>query len=140
MSFEPRPEFVDFGTAYDGPVVQDPNAEGNQVYVDKIVVCEHCVRNAARLLGLDHVERYQQELEALGETVIELQQEIQKKDRSISDLSHTVSTIIDHPVRRPAGRPHLQGPESHEPEIKKLRNSRAKAAKISKAKKNSKGA
>lgn len=135
MASDPRPEYVDFGTAYDGPVVSDPNAEGNQVYIDKIVVCEHCVKQAARLLGLDHVERYQQELEALGENVVELQQELQTKDRAISDLTHTVGTLIDHPVKRPSGRPQLQGPETHEKEIKELRTTRAKASKISKAKK-----
>lgn len=135
MAFDPRPEYVDFGTAYDGPVIDDPNAPGEKVYIDKIVVCDDCVRQAARLLGLDNVERYQQELEALGEQVIGLQEQVKDKDRAISDLTHTVGTLIDHPVKRPAGRPQLQGPESHESEIKSLRSSRAKAEKISKARK-----
>lgn len=134
MAFDPRPEYVDFGSAYDGPVIDDPNAPSEQVYIDKIIICEDCVKQAARLLGLDNVERYQQELEALGEQAIGLQKQIKEKDRAISDLSHTVGTLIDHPVKRPAGRPQLQGPDSHEAEIKNLRSNRSKAEKISKAK------
>lgn len=133
MAFDPRPEFVDFGSAFDGPVIDDPNAEGNQVYIDKIVICEDCVKQGARLLGLDNVERYQQELEALGEAIIELQDEVQAKDRAISDLTHTVGTIIDNPVKRPAGRPQLRGPETHEDKVKQLRSARAKADKAKKA-------
>lgn len=121
MAFDPRPEFVDFGTAYDGPVINDPNAEGNQVYIDKIVVCEHCVKQAAQLLGLDHVERYQNELEALSDHAVSLQKEIDEKDRMVSDLSHTVGALIDNPVKRPAGRPQLRGPNTHEKQIKDLR-------------------
>ena len=133
MAFDPRPEYVDFGSAYDGPVIDDPNAPAEKVYIDKIVVCEDCVKQAARLLGLDNVERYQQELEALGEQLISVQQEVKQKDRAISDLTHTVGTLLDHPVKRPSGRPQLQGPESHESEIKNLRSNRSKAEKISKA-------
>lgn len=133
MAFEPRPEFVDFGCAYDGPVIDDPNAADNKVYIDKIVICEDCVKQGARLLGLDNVERYQQELEALGETVLELQNEVQAKDRAISDLTHTVGTIIDNPVKRPAGRPQLRGPDSHEDKVKQLRSTRAKTEKAKKA-------
>lgn len=134
MAFDPRPEFVDFGSAYDGPVIDDPNAADNKVYIDKIVICESCVKQGARLLGLDNVERYQQELEALGETVIELQAEVEAKDRAISDLSHTVGTIIDNPVKRPPGRPQLRGPQTHETKVKQLRSNRAKAEKAKKAK------
>lgn len=137
MAFDPRPEFVDFGSAFDGPVIDDPNAPGEKVYVDKIVVCENCVKDGARLLGLDHVERYQQELEALGEYIMGLEKQVKAKDRAISDLTHTVGTLIDHPVKRPAGKPQLKGPESHEEEVKNLRSTRAKAEKISKAKRKS---
>jgi hypothetical protein len=134
MAFDPRPEFVDFGSAFDGPVIDDPNAPEEKVYVDKIVVCEDCVSQASRLLGFDKVERYQNELEALGEHVLSLEKQVKAKDRAISDLTHTVGTLIDHPVKRPAGKPQLQGPETHQDEVKKLRSSRAKAEKISKAK------
>jgi hypothetical protein len=135
MAFNPRPEFVDFGSAFDGPVIDDPNAEGNQVYIDKIVVCEHCVKQAARLLNLDDVSKHMAENETLAEEITQLDQEIVKKDKAIADLTHTVGTLLDHPVKRPAGRPQLRGPETHEEEIKDLRSSRARANKVSKAKK-----
>jgi hypothetical protein len=129
MAFDTRPEFVDFGTAFDGPVIDDPNVEGNQVYIDKIVVCENCVKQAANLLGLDHVERYQNELEALSDHAVSLQKEVDEKDRLVSDLSHTVGALIDNPVKRPAGRPQLRGPETHEKQIKDLRKTKANGSK-----------
>lgn len=133
MVREPQPEYVDFEAVYEGPVVTDPQSEVTP-YLDKIVICEDCVREGARLLGMDHVERYQAELEAAREQLKESEREARKKDRAISDLTHTVGTLIDHPVKRPAGKPQLQGPESHEKEIKQLRSNRSKAEKISKAK------
>ena len=135
MAFNPRPEFVDFESAYDGPVIDDPNADGVHVYVDKIVVCEHCVKTAARLLGLDNVERHVAEKEALVERTVELEHEIADKNKAISHLTYTVGTLIDHPVKRPAGKPQLVGPESHEAELKELRSNRSKASKVSKGKK-----
>jgi len=135
MAFNPRPEFVDFEAAYDGPVIDDPNADGVKVYMDKIVVCEHCVKQAAQLLGLDNVQRHVSEKEALVERTVELEHEIADKDKAISHLTYTVGTLIDHPVKRPAGKPQLVGPESHEEELKQLRSSRSKASKVSKGKK-----
>lgn len=135
MAFDPRPEFVDFECAYDGPVIDDPNAEGVHVYIDRIVVCEHCVKQAAGLLGLDSIERYAADKEALIERTMQLESEVADKDKAISHLTHTVGTLIDHPVKRPAGKPQLVGPESHEEELKELRSSRSKASKVSKGKK-----
>ncbi len=135
MAFNPRPEFVDFGSAFDGPVIDDPNAEGNQVYIDKIVVCEHCVKRAAGLLHYGDIEKHVAENETLAQEITNLDKEMSKKDKAIADLAHTVGTLIDHPVKRPAGRPQLRGPETHEEAIKNLRSSRARAEKISKAKK-----
>jgi hypothetical protein len=135
MAFDPRPEFVDFESAYDGPVIDDPNAEGAHVYLDKIIICEHCVKQAARLLGLDNVERHVAEKEALVERTVELEHEIADKDKAISHLTHTVGTLIDHPVKRPAGKPQIVGPESHEDELKSVRASRARGSKVSKGKK-----
>ena len=133
MVREPQPEYVDFEAMYEGPIVTDPQSEVTP-YLDKIVICEDCVRQSAQLLGMDHVERYQSELEAAREVIKEFERESRKKDRAISDLTHTVGTLIDHPVKRPAGKPQLQGPESHQEEIKQLRSNRSKAEKISKAK------
>jgi hypothetical protein len=132
MAFNPRPEFVNFESAFDGPVIDDPNAADNKVYIDKIVICEDCVKQGARLLGLDNIERYESENAALNEHITELEDALVKKDKAISDLTHTVGTLIDHPVKRPAGRPQLRGPETHEDEIKELR---ATGKKVSKPKK-----
>ena len=62
-----------------------------------------------------------------------LQKEVDEKDRMVSDLSHTVGALIDNPVKRPAGRPQLRGPATHENQIKALRSHTAKTSKKSKA-------
>lgn len=134
MVRDPQPDYVDFEADYAGPLAKlDPQSDVN-VYVDNIVICEDCVRKAAQMLGMDHVERYRGEIEAKDGYIAELEKEGTKKDRAISDLSYTVGTLIDHPVKRPAGKPQLRGPESHQSEVKALRSARAKAEKISKAK------
>lgn len=133
MVSDPRPEYVNFESAYDGPVIDDPNST-IKTYIDKIVVCEDCVRQAAGLLGMDHIERYKGEIEAQKSTIEELGTEITRKDKAIADLTYTVGTIMDHPVKRTSGRPTLRGPESHEDEMKEYRKRRANASKVSKAK------
>ena len=136
MVSDPQPEYVNFESAYDGPVIDDPNSTV-KTYIDKIVVCEDCVRQGASLLGMDHVERYSSELEAQKGYIAELEKEITSKDKVISDLTYTVGTIMDHPVKRTSGRPTLRAPETHEQEMKEYRKRRANAAKVSKAKKES---
>ena len=60
-------------------------------------------------------------MEALSDHAVSLQKEVDEKDRIVSDLSHTVGALIDNPVKRPAGRPQLRGPDTHEKQIKDLR-------------------
>ena len=133
------PEYVNMESAYDGPVVdQGPNVPG--VYVENIVVCADCVRQSAELLGMENVDRLREHVSALEAHIDQLEAGQKAKDRAISDLSHTVGTLIDTPVKRPPGRPHFQGPDTHEGEIKKLRSARAKAEKAAKASKVAGGA
>lgn len=127
-----KPEYVNMEAAYDGPVV-DQGEHVPGVYVENIVICEHCVEQAAELIGMERTEVLREHVTAMEAHMDQLEAEVQEKDRAISNLSHTVGTLLDNPVKRPAGRPQLQGPESHEAQIKELRSSRSKAEKAAKA-------
>lgn len=48
---KPGTAHVDFGAAYDGPVLAD--AAGVRQSIDDMVVCAECVREAARVLAID---------------------------------------------------------------------------------------
>lgn len=126
-------EYVNFESAYDGPVIEDPNSTV-KVYLDKVVICESCVAGAARLLGMEYQADTRDHLAAIEAYCEQLEAEVKTKDRAISDLTHTVGTLIEHPVKRPAGKPQLRGPEDKEAQIKELRSNRARAEKVSKAK------
>lgn len=134
VSDAPKLTYVDFQTQYDGPVVNNPlNPQETPVYVENIVFCENCVREAARLLGMEDAEATQQEAQAWRDYAEQLEEADKKKDRAISNLSHTVGTLLDHPVKRPAGRPQLSGPESHEEQIADLRSKQSRKERVQKA-------
>jgi len=130
----PKIQYINFESAYDGPVVKDPQRPADEpgVYIEKIVICEICVREGARHLGLSDAEAAAEKTEAWKAYADSLEEEMVAKDRAISNLSHTVGVMLDHPVKRPLGRPHLAGPESHEEQIKKMRSDEAKKAKAKK--------
>lgn len=136
----PKITYVNMDSAYDGPVVKEDSLgnpivpEGEPgVYVEAIVICEHCVIESARLLGYDKVDELQDDLAEMDAYIGHLEAEIKEKDKSISDLSHTVGTLIDTPVKRPPGRPVLRGPDSHEDQIKDMRSKEAQKGRLSKA-------
>lgn len=131
-------EYVNFESAYDGPVIDDPNSTV-KVYLDKVVICESCVAEAARLLGMEYQTDSREHLAAVEAYCEQLEAEVKTKDRAISDLSHTVGTLIEHPVKRPAGKPQLRGPDDKKAEIKELRSNRSRAEKVSKAKRKAAG-
>ena len=122
-AYEPKLTYVNAESAYDGPVVKDeanPHVPG--VYVENIVICELCVREMARLLPDSYEAQAVEAHEAWKSYSENLEEEIAEKDRAISDLTYTVGTLIDKPVKRRPGRPQLRGPESHEDTIKELRS------------------
>lgn len=131
----PKIQYIDFNAAYDGPVVQDPERPATElgVYIEKIVICENCVREAARHLGMEDAESTKQESAAWRDYAEQLEEDAKAKDRAVSNLSHTVGALLDSPVKRPAGRPVLTGPESHEEEIKELRSKQSKKERVKKA-------
>ncbi len=134
----PEYRFVDFEVAYEGPVLTRHGDERPENFIaapiDDLYICEECLRAGAKLIGMEGAEDIRYQLAQKNAEIEGLKVEIKDKDKAISNLSHTVGTVIDHPVKRPTGAPQLVGPAEKEPELKELRRSRAHGKKISKAK------
>lgn len=120
------PEYVNMESAYDGPVVRVSETMP-PVYVENIVVCADCVKSAARMLGMEDTGPLSEHVSGLEAYTDQLEAEVKEKDATISDMGHTIATLLDKPVKRPGRRPQLKGPESHAKEMKELRSSRTKA-------------
>jgi hypothetical protein len=133
-AYNEKPEYVNFESAYDGPVVKDPERAETEagVYVEKIVVCEHCMKEAAGLLGYTDNADAEKRADAWREYAGQLEDEVEVKDRAICNLEYTVGALIDKPVKRKTGRPQFKGPESHEAEIKEMRSRQSRSEKIKK--------
>jgi hypothetical protein len=66
---------VDFGAAWDGPTFPDDEVAGGVIVtVDDLIICEDCLRDAGRLLGLEDpgdAARHLAELEGQAEELRE---------------------------------------------------------------------
>ena len=130
---DPKLRYIDFDASYDGPVVDDPATPSELgVYIEKIVICEKCVAAAARLIGLVEDGGEGSKVEAWKCYSESLEEDMVAKDRAISNLSHTVGTLLDHPANRPMGRPQFAGPDTHEDQVKKMRSAEAKKSRAKK--------
>lgn len=96
-------EFIDFEAAYDGPVIPGSPAS---IPIDDLILCDDCVRRAAELLDL-HGEKAT--IEELQQIVTDQQEEIAGKDKMLTGALATIEELVDHPVKRPAGKPALIG-------------------------------
>lgn len=133
-----RLRYVDFEVAFDGPVVTryGERVDSGQTVpyaVEWLIICEKCLKAGAHLIGLEESLDQAEQRVALEERIRELELEVRTKDRAISDLNHTVTTVIDHPVKRPARAPKIVGPDSHAKELKTVRSNRRRAKKVSEA-------
>lgn len=127
---DPQLEFVDFEASWDGPVITRNGEEVSPeqfapVPIDDLIVCEECLRSAAKLIGMEQAEELRARVAELEGTVTERDVEIKAKDSMISHLEKTVGEAIDHPVKRPQGKPTFKGPESHDAELAQMRKARA---------------
>ena len=136
---EDRPGYVDMESAYDGPVVKVSDTMPG-VYVENIVICEVCIRSAARMIGMTDEKGTSDFVAALEADNDQLRAEEESMRRAISNLSWTVGYLIDHPISRPKGKPVFKGPDTHKAQIKELGSARLKAEKASKARKAASGA
>lgn len=106
---EPDAKYVDFESAWDGPVIDEGN--GLKQSIDDLIICERCLMAAANLKGLDSTKDMREENLELGVLVEKLEEQIKAKDAMINDLTHTVNTMIKNPVEPKRGRPKNMVPE-----------------------------
>lgn len=89
---------VDFEVGYDGPTFRDEN--GTLITIDDLIICENCLKDAARLLRnvpdlggrsvIDHLRERTQALEQL----------LYESRRTIERLRARISELEDDLVRR----------------------------------------
>ena len=107
---------VDFEASYDGPVIEK---DGIKTPVDDLILCESCVRSAANLLGMLDPEMLLKLIQDAEGEIRELRNEVEKKDKVISDLTYTNGALAEFPVKRRQGRPHFKGvPQEVKDELK----------------------
>ena len=114
-------QFVDFEAAYDGPVIPGATVP---VHVDDLIICESCLYEAFNLLDPLGLKKT---IEDLTELAAQQQDEIDAKDKVITGFQASVNELIDNPVKRPPGRPRLEGlPEKVRAQINQRRVSGTK--------------
>ena len=79
---DPSRRHVDFEASYDGPVFAEGAAK---VAIDDLIICEECLRNGARLLGLVDPDGTAQERDRLLATNQRLADQITTLERSLRD-------------------------------------------------------
>lgn len=99
----PEGRYVDFEAAYDGPVV--PGAPANQP-VDDLILCEGCLKEAFRILD---PEEQRKSIEALQAHIAILEEDVAAKDKIIAGAEKTMGLLVEHPIKRPAGKAPLVG-------------------------------
>ncbi len=98
----PDGRYIDFEAAYDGPVI--PGAP--HTTVDDLILCEGCLKEAFAILDPEEQRERIAELEG---QLQEKESEIAAKDRIIKGAESTISELVDHPIKPPAGKPPLVG-------------------------------
>lgn len=83
----PEKTYVEFDGAFDGPVV---NTDGLKQVVENVVLCEDCLRSAAKLIGLvddEDLERHtenEREVIALRKYRAEAERRITRVQRAVA--------------------------------------------------------
>lgn len=105
---EKKITYVDFEVYYDGPLVTDPRyANEKPTPITDLIVCEKCLINAGKLIGLVNDEDMRKENKELGELVDEKNNEIIELNALVSDYQKTNEKLIDSKIQRPARKPRI---------------------------------
>lgn len=108
--FSPHPgeRHIDFGAAYDGPMVPSlVNVAGLTAQsIDELIVCETCVKRAAALLGLGDVEAAEQGLDDARAATDVLHEQIAAYKDHIAQLEQVrasderLASLLPRPKRK----------------------------------------
>lgn len=102
----PEKRHVDFGASTDGPVtnVIAPDAIGVVGHVvDEIIICETCIADAARLIGLEDVGTLREELDAALESNDALHDQLTSQRAGIEEALEGVKAVVTGATPPPNG-------------------------------------
>lgn len=132
----PDQRFVDFEVVHEGPVInrygEDKPENFTAMPLDDLHICEECLRAGAKLIGMEGAEDIRDQLAQKNAELEALRVELKDKDAAISNLTYTVGTLVDHPIKRPTGKPKIVGPEDKADELAEVRKRRRIASSVSK--------
>jgi hypothetical protein len=101
-------DYIDFEAFFDGPMIEV--GEGLKQPIDDLIICETCLKSAAKTIGLDYAKDLKDENRELGVAIEKREHTIREKDKMIADLTHTMDDMVKNPVKRPGGRPKVLTP------------------------------
>lgn len=94
-SQDPEARYVDFDAAWDGPVV-NPD-DDIKMQIDDLVICENCLVEASRLVGLVEPDQ-------TAETLARAQQDLIAKEDKIKELQGYIGRLEAALSAKPGGR------------------------------------
>jgi hypothetical protein len=108
---QPELRHVDFDAEYDGPVIGGgPEARG--IAVDDLILCERCIRDAGRLVGLEPIGDTAATIEALQSQLLAAGDWNSQLGKYVWSLQEALASRPDSLPSRPRGR--LPKPENIE--------------------------
>lgn len=93
---KPEKRHIDFDAAFDGPSFEVPEVgPGIRMQIDDLVLCEDCVTNAGKLLGLVNADDLKEENQELGEALEHANDTIEEMRETILGLRKAQESYMD---------------------------------------------
>ncbi len=96
---------VDFEVAYDGPVVNQiavVTAEGiDAIAIDDLVICDDCLKPAAKLIGLVSAPDLVDELAEARQALARVEVKLADSNRGLADMHAAHRSLIQRAARSP---------------------------------------
>lgn len=118
-SQDPQARYVDFDAAWDGPVV-NPD-DGIKMQIDDLVICEGCLKEASRLVGLVDPDQ-------TAETLARAQQDLIAKEEKITELQRYIDGLQAAIAAKPGGRQPAQPKAKKGPKVAEVISGQPKPA------------
>jgi hypothetical protein len=96
---KPLERHVDFGSCWDGPAMPGPSNTVGVIAqaIDDLILCEQCLTEAAKLIGLGDVEKVKEELEGARAVNDALHEELAAQKQYAANLE---SAFQSRPAKR----------------------------------------
>jgi hypothetical protein len=99
-------DHVDFEAYYDGPVIEGTD-HGYVMTVDDLIICDKCLSDAGKLVGLFPAEELKKENKELGLALENAEDDFKKLEEFCSDLERTLANLTDQKIKRPPRKPRI---------------------------------